>query len=59
LCRHKGKPRCGRCNCFGHIAKDYDSHSHKQLANYAKKEGVTTGTMFYACHFASLQDGKV
>jgi hypothetical protein len=29
LCRHKGKPRCGRCNRFGHIAKDCDSHSHK------------------------------
>jgi hypothetical protein len=55
LCRHKGKPRCGRCNQFGHIAKDCDSHSHKQLANYAKEEGVTTGTMFYACHSASLQ----
>ena len=46
LCRHKGKPRCGRCNRFGHIAKDCDSYSNKQLANYAKEEGVTTGTMF-------------
>jgi hypothetical protein len=54
LCRHKGKPRCGRCNRFGHIAKDCESHSHKQLANYAKEERVSTGTMFYACHSASL-----
>jgi hypothetical protein len=54
LCRDKGKPRCGRCNRFGHIEKDYESHSHKQLANYAKEERVSTGTMFYACHSASL-----
>ena len=47
LCRHKGKPRCGKCNRFGHITKDCDSHSHKQLANYAEEEEVTTGTMFY------------
>ena len=53
LCRHKEKPRCGRCNRFRHIAKDCDSHSHKQLANYAKEERVITGTMFYACHSAS------
>jgi hypothetical protein len=59
LCRHKGKPRCGRCNWFGHIAKDCESHSHKQLANYAKEERVSSGTMFYACHSASLQDRKV
>jgi hypothetical protein len=59
LCRHKGKPKCGRCNRFGHIAKDCDSHSHKQLANYTKEERVITGTMFYACHSASLQDRKV
>ena len=59
LCRHKGKLRCGRCNRFGHIAKDCESHSHKQLANYAKEERVTTGTMFYACHSTSLQDKKV
>ncbi|KAI5317698.1 hypothetical protein L3X38_037405 [Prunus dulcis] len=37
-------------------AKDCDSHSHKQVANYAKEEEVTTGTTFYACHSASLQD---
>jgi hypothetical protein len=41
LCRHKEKPICGRCNRFGHIAKDCDSHSHKQLANCAKEEEVT------------------
>jgi len=59
LYKHKGKPRCGRCNRFGHIAKDCDSHSHKQLANCVKEEEVATGTMFYACHFASLQDRNV
>jgi hypothetical protein len=38
LCRHKGKPRCGRCNRFGHIAKDCDSHSHKQLPTMQRKK---------------------
>ncbi|CAN6684544.1 unnamed protein product [Malus baccata var. baccata] len=48
VCRYKGKPKCGKCNCFGHIAKDCDSH--KQVAHCAREEEVTTGTMFYACH---------
>jgi hypothetical protein len=56
---HKGKPRCGKCNRFGHIVKDYDSHSYKQLVNCAKKEKVITWTIFYACHSASLQDRSV
>ncbi|CAL8115633.1 unnamed protein product [Prunus armeniaca] len=38
---YKGKARCGKCNWFGHTTKDYDSHSHKQVANCAKEE-VTT-----------------
>ncbi|KAI5333988.1 hypothetical protein L3X38_024121 [Prunus dulcis] len=59
VCRHKGKPRCGKCNRFGHTAKDCEGHSHKQVANYAKEEEVTTGTMFYTCHSASLQDKSV
>ncbi|KAI5312593.1 hypothetical protein L3X38_041766 [Prunus dulcis] len=59
VCRHKGKPRCGKCNRFGHTAKDCEGHSHKQVANYAKEEEVTTGIMFYACHSASLQDKSV
>ncbi|CAL9026957.1 unnamed protein product, partial [Prunus brigantina] len=48
--KHKGKPRCGKCNRFGHIAKDCEGN--KQVANCAKEEDVTTGTMFYACHSA-------
>ena len=59
LCRHKGKPRCGKYNRFGYIAKDCDSHNYKQLANCAKKEEVIIGTIFYACHSASLQDRSV
>ncbi|CAL9029300.1 unnamed protein product, partial [Prunus brigantina] len=59
VCRHKGKPRCGKCNHFGHTTKDCDSHNHKQVANCAKEEGVTTGTMFYACYSASMQDRSV
>ncbi|CAL8173995.1 unnamed protein product [Prunus armeniaca] len=56
---HEGKPRCGKCNRFGHTAKDCEGHSHKQVANYAKEEEVTIGTMFYACHSTSLQDKNV
>ncbi|CAL9022992.1 unnamed protein product, partial [Prunus brigantina] len=57
VCRHKGKPRCGKCNRFGHIAKDCEGN--KQVANCAKEEDVTTGTMFYACHSASVKNGSV
>ncbi|KAI5328021.1 hypothetical protein L3X38_027417 [Prunus dulcis] len=52
VCRHKGKPRCGKCNRFGHLTKDCDNG--KQVANCAKEEEVTTGTMFYACHASSI-----
>ncbi|XP_048436122.1 uncharacterized protein LOC125475436 [Pyrus x bretschneideri] len=51
------KAKCGKCNRFGHIANDYDSH--KQVANCAKEEEVTTGTMFYACHSSIMQDRSV
>ncbi|CAL2241192.1 unnamed protein product [Prunus armeniaca] len=54
--RHKGKPRCGKCNRFGHTTKDCDNG--KQVANCAKEEEVTTGTMFYACHASSIASSK-
>ncbi|CAL2275175.1 unnamed protein product [Prunus armeniaca] len=57
VCRHKGKPRCGKCNRFGHTAKDCEGN--KQVANCAKEEEVITGTMFYACHSASVKNGSV
>ncbi|KAM1111108.1 hypothetical protein ACFX13_010490 [Malus domestica] len=57
VCRYKGKAKCGKCNRFGHIAKDCDSH--KQVANCAKEEEVTIGTMFYACHSSIMQDRSV
>ncbi|XP_068307501.1 uncharacterized protein [Pyrus communis] len=57
VCKYKGKPKCGKCNHFGHIAKDCDGH--KQVAHCAKEEEVTTGTMFYACHSSTVQDRSV
>ncbi|KAM1067643.1 hypothetical protein ACFX2B_022674 [Malus domestica] len=57
VCRYKGKAKCGKCNRFGHTAKDCDGH--KQVAHYAKEEDVTTGTMFYACHSSIMQDRSV
>ncbi|KAI5317551.1 hypothetical protein L3X38_037258 [Prunus dulcis] len=57
VCRYKGKPKCGKCNRFGHVAKDCEGN--KQVANCAKEEEGTTGTMFYACHFASVKNGSV
>ncbi|CAN6706559.1 unnamed protein product [Malus baccata var. baccata] len=57
VCRYKGKPKCGKCNRFGHIAKDCDSH--KQVAHCVREEEVTTGTMFYACHSSIMQDRSV
>ncbi|KAI5343130.1 hypothetical protein L3X38_011006 [Prunus dulcis] len=56
VCRHKGKPRCGKCNRFGHLTKDCDNG--KQVANCAKEEEVTTGTMFYACDASSIASSK-
>ncbi|XP_016651052.1 PREDICTED: uncharacterized protein LOC107881557 [Prunus mume] len=57
VCRYKEKPKCGKCNRFGHTAKDCEGN--KQVANCAKEEEVTTGTMFYACHSASVKNGSV
>ncbi|XP_050131467.1 uncharacterized protein LOC126607786 [Malus sylvestris] len=56
VCRYKGKAKCGKCNRFGHMAKDCDNN--RQVANCAKEEDVTTGTMFYACHSASIEQDK-
>ncbi|KAI5327800.1 hypothetical protein L3X38_027196 [Prunus dulcis] len=56
VCKHKGKPRCGKCNRFGHLTKDCDNG--KQVANCAKEEEVTTRTMFYACHASSIASSK-
>ncbi|KAI5327439.1 hypothetical protein L3X38_026835 [Prunus dulcis] len=50
------KPRCGKCNRFGHLTKDCDNG--KQVANCAKEEEVTIGTMFYACHTSSIASSK-
>lgn len=36
ICRYKGKPKCGKCNRFGHVAKD--CNNNKQVANYATKK---------------------
>ena len=56
ICRYKGKLKCGKYNRFGHTAYDYDNN--KQVANYEKEEDVTTSTMFYACHSASITQGR-
>ncbi|XP_021834162.1 uncharacterized protein LOC110773958 [Prunus avium] len=56
ICRYKGKPKCGKCSRFGHLTKDCESG--KQVANYAKEEEVTKGTMFYACHASSIASSK-
>ncbi|XP_021802229.1 uncharacterized protein LOC110746324 [Prunus avium] len=56
ICRYKGKPKCGKCSRFGHLTKDCESG--KQVANCAKEEEVTTGTMFYAFHASSIVSSK-
>ena len=57
LCRFKGKSRCEKCNRFGHNQQDCDFNN--QLANCAKDEDEIIGTMFYACHAASVQEEDV
>jgi len=57
LYRYKGKAKCSKCNHFGHNAKD--CNNYKQLANYAQKKDVSTGTMFDACHAASVKEEDV
>jgi hypothetical protein len=57
-CRYKGKTRCSRCNQFGHNAKD--CNNYKPVANLAQEEeDVSTATMYYACHAASIEDENV
>ena len=51
-CWFKGKPKCHKCDRFGHLAKDCRSKI-VPAANYAN-EVEEEGTMFYACHSASV-----
>ncbi|CAL8133678.1 unnamed protein product [Prunus armeniaca] len=53
VCRHKGKPRCGKCNRFGHTTKDCDNG--KQVANCAKDCDATS--LSNAHPYTGQQDG--
>ncbi|CAL9010769.1 unnamed protein product, partial [Prunus brigantina] len=46
------KPKCYKCDKFGHLAKDCSGKA-PQAAYYAKHM-EEEGTMFYACHAASV-----
>ncbi|CAL2230000.1 unnamed protein product [Prunus armeniaca] len=50
-CWFKGKPKCFKCERFGHLAKDCSGKT-PQAAHYAKHM-EEEWTMFYACHVAS------
>ncbi|CAL8112736.1 unnamed protein product [Prunus armeniaca] len=52
VCWFKGKPKCFKCEKFGHLAKDCHGKA-PQVAHYAKHM-EEEGTMFYACHAASV-----
>ncbi|KAM2030938.1 hypothetical protein ACFX16_042257 [Malus domestica] len=57
VCWFKGKPKCTKCDRFGHLAKDCNPRRN-QVVNYAHRAEEEEVNVFYACSVAKTENKK-
>ncbi|CAN6693338.1 unnamed protein product [Malus baccata var. baccata] len=57
ICLFKGKPKCTKCDRFGHLAKDCNPRRN-QVVNCAHRAEEKEVNVFYACSVARTENKK-
>ncbi|KAM2244431.1 hypothetical protein ACFXTI_005501 [Malus domestica] len=57
ICWFKGKPKCTKCDRFGHLAKDCNPRRN-QAVNYAHRAEEEEVNVFYACSVARTKNKR-
>ncbi|KAM1896936.1 hypothetical protein ACFX14_031461 [Malus domestica] len=57
VCWFKGKPKCTKCDIFGHLAKDCNPRRN-QAVNYAHRAEEEEVNVFYACSVARTENKR-
>ncbi|KAM0988950.1 hypothetical protein ACFX2A_013056 [Malus domestica] len=57
VCWFKGKPKCTKCDRFGHLAKDCNPRRN-QVVNYAHRAEEEEVNVFYACSVAKTENKR-